>query len=547
MKTGPYEKLKFSDIVHKLPADSQVVWWNNRKDGALDEQIILYHHGHLELDTLNLDYPQSTDWSLDEQKDERQTPVEQDIPLLLVDGDLTVHQLIANEHSMQAANLIVLGHLHTSHMLVSGQEVYVTGNLTVEQLLWGDEDQGILMVGGQLSAGLLLRTNQYNINARGTMQYNACWYDLEPATPWDGVDRVCAFEKSCVQGLDQDQPELHRTRMIARLLADKPVIDIARVHKPVLPDLPLLFENTDVNPVNMRRVTDASLLCMRHPEDTAPCYEFWTDDVFVRAVAYGDEGMEGCFQSVYIQDRGQQAVLLRSEPVEQQRDILPGLLSGNSAYLWQVSRKFRYLGGADTEWHTLNHGAPSAFHRLAEQGWATLLQSVSNYEFARKLIQPEQVKELLSLPLAEPYDDFYDEQRHGLWLGPLFIAFRQSGALFNGEPQTPLLRIGRQYVDACGTTRHENYFYSVCNQADGSQSVQIGYKADEDQGRRLSLNYTAEPVLHYAVPLFQRAMQALRRHNDRLLAGELPEYAEEFAVEYWQEHGVLGSISSGSR
>ncbi|WP_411347594.1 hypothetical protein [Paenibacillus sp. WLX2291] len=546
MKTGSYAKLTFADIKHKLPAERQIVWWNNRQPEAVDEQTILYYDGHLELDVLNLDDPHTAGWLSDDPIDEHLAGAAHHPPVLFVDGDLTVQRLIANEHTQRAGGLIVLGNLYTPYMLIGGQEVYVTGNMMAEQWFWGD-GQGSLTVDGELSTGLLLHTDNYTMNVRGNVQCSACWRDLEPVTPWDGVNRLSAFDVTCVQDQDGDQPHLDRARIMTLLLQGESVLQLERVRLPVIPVIPLLFENTDVNPVNMRRVTDASLLGMRHPEDTAPCYEFWTDELFVRGVAYGDEGMEGCFQSIYIQNRGRQAVLLRSEPVEQQRNILPGLLSGNSAYLWQVSRKFRYLDGADTDWHTLNQGAPSVFHRLADEGWMTLLQSVSNYEFARNLIQPEQIRELLALPLAEPYDDFYDEQRHGLWLGPLFIAFRQPGALFNGEPQTPLLRIGRQYEDEYGMKHHENYFYTICNQADGSQSVQIGYKADEDHGRRLPLNYTGEAALHYAVPLFQRAMRALRRYNDRLLAGELPEYAAEFAVEYWQEHGVLGSISSGTR
>ncbi len=541
LNTIRYEKLTLAEIKHKLPADSLIADWVERQPDQYDDELVLYYAGDLELDVLNLDSPLRQEWSQEEDTDEA-TELET-ILLIIVEGNMNVHRMIANEDTDGATGLIVLGDLSAPYMLVGGQEIYITGHLHTEHLLWGDYNHGELIVRGDLSGGLLLQTDQYAVEVRGEQRVRQHWEGLESLSAWTGMDRIDAFEGDCVI-TDDDVPFLWRKQMIRMILDGKSVLRPSYLMAPVLPDIPFLFENTEINPVNIRRVTASSLLCMRHPEDTAPCYEFWMDGVFIRAVAYGQEGDEGCFHGVYIQDDDRHALLLRSEPVEQSRDILPGVLSGDSTYLWQISCKFRYLEGNDTEWHSLNRHAPKVFTTLCQIGWQGLLQAVSHYEYARTLIEPSHIRKLLNLPLVQPYDDFYDDDRHGLWLGNLFIAFRQQGAMFHGEPQMPLIRVGREYEDANGDTLHEHYFYSIAIHADGTESVLIGYKADENEDTRIPVSYTGDAQLHYAVPLFHKAMQALERYNENLLAGEPPEYAEGFAREYWSRHGILGNISS---
>ncbi|WP_322925408.1 hypothetical protein [Paenibacillus campi] len=547
MSMNRYQKLKLADIKHKLPADSLIADWVERQPDQYDDELVWYCVGDVELDVLNLDEPWRNGWLQQETEDEDEHTEEAKlgyILLIVVEGNLRVNRIIANEDTDGATGLIVLGDLSVPYMLLGGQEVYVTGNVYAKHLLWGDYNHGTLIVRGNLSTGLLLQTGQYSVDVRGEHNARLHWEGLQSMEPWQGRERLDAFDEECV--IDDDEPFIWRKQMIRMIVAGKPVLRQQYIDPFVLPDVPFLFENTEINPVNMRRVAATSLLCMRRPEDTAPCYEFWLNDVFIRAVAYGQEGEEGCFQGVYIQDDDRHALLLRSEPVEQSRDILPGLLSGDSAYLWQVSCKFRYLEGNDTEWHTLKRTAPPVFHKLYQTGWQGLLQAVSNYEYARTLIAPQTIRELLALPLVEPYDNFYDDERHGLWLGDLFIAFRQQGTLFQGEPQMPLIRVGREYEDEHGDTLHEHYFYSIVLHADGTESVLIAYKADENNDARIPVSYTGAVQLHYALPLFRKAVQALHQYNSQLLTGDAPAYADEFALAHWREQGHLSPVSSGT-
>ncbi|WP_010499383.1 hypothetical protein [Paenibacillus elgii] len=44
-------------------------------------------------------------------------------------------------------------------------------------------------------------------------------------------------------------------------------------------------------------------------------------------------------------------------------------------------------------------------------------------EYYRSYVKLEQISEILSLPLAEPYDDFYDEDKGGFWCGSVHARF----------------------------------------------------------------------------------------------------------------------------
>lgn len=58
--------------------------------------------------------------------------------MILVEGNLTVDRYIGNTSSDAASsNLVVLGNLITPYMIVGGQEIYITGNLYVEDMFWG--------------------------------------------------------------------------------------------------------------------------------------------------------------------------------------------------------------------------------------------------------------------------------------------------------------------------------------------------------------------------------------------------------------------------
>ena len=83
---------------------------------------------------------------------------ELDVPaFILVQGNVVVSNLF-NQRNEGACGLIVLGNLSAENIAVSGQELYVQGNLFVEGFFWGDTAIGKLTVKKALDIRVFIET-----------------------------------------------------------------------------------------------------------------------------------------------------------------------------------------------------------------------------------------------------------------------------------------------------------------------------------------------------------------------------------------------------
>lgn len=110
-------KVSFADMKTKLPQESWMYTQNEAHNGEFEAEEVWLHSGDLHISELLLD----------------EGPF-----LILVEGNLKVDRYIGNTSSDAASsNLVVLGNLITPYMIVGGQEIYITGNLYVEDMFWG--------------------------------------------------------------------------------------------------------------------------------------------------------------------------------------------------------------------------------------------------------------------------------------------------------------------------------------------------------------------------------------------------------------------------
>ena len=151
-----YQRVPFAEVKHLLPSDAWAAWRNQEHAGEFDEEPVLVLGESATIESLNLDAP------FDE--------VEH-VFLIIVQGDLTVEKYVYNEDTDGAAGLIVLGNLHAENMLVGGQEIYVTGDLAVKEVFWGDYNHGDLHVRGNASAEVFVETDDYSVKIGGQTRF----------------------------------------------------------------------------------------------------------------------------------------------------------------------------------------------------------------------------------------------------------------------------------------------------------------------------------------------------------------------------------------
>ena len=151
-----YQRVLFAEIKHLLPADAWAAWRNEKHAGEFDEESVLLFGNSVVIEKLLLDAPFG---EFDH------------VFLIVVQGNMTVEKYIYNEDTDGAAGLIVLGNLQAGNMLVGGQEIYVTGDLTVEEVFWGDYNHGDLHVCGEASATAFVETEDYSVKIEGRTHF----------------------------------------------------------------------------------------------------------------------------------------------------------------------------------------------------------------------------------------------------------------------------------------------------------------------------------------------------------------------------------------
>lgn len=77
---------------------------------------------------------------------------------ILITGNCTAGNICCGEMDY-GSGLIVLGDLTADNMVVSGQEIYVGGDLQVNGLFWGDYNHGELVVMGEIHSKVFLATD----------------------------------------------------------------------------------------------------------------------------------------------------------------------------------------------------------------------------------------------------------------------------------------------------------------------------------------------------------------------------------------------------
>ena len=517
MIATPFHPLRFSAIKHRLPPDCWAVRRNEYNDGEFEHELVLFHEGDLQLERLDLDM---------EPNEDGEYPF-----LVLIAGGLRVDGPISNENTDGATGLVVLGDLHARDMVVGGQEVYVTGHLHVDGLFWGDYNHGELVVEGDVTAALLIDTDQYRLNIAGRLKasrHMGQWDDQDQWQDLETHDPVAFMEPDCLLD-DEDGMSLDRAEILARLRTGRPVFRAESLAPAPPLAIALAFPDTSIAPSNIDRLASAAWLPALAPDAVTSGYEFWQGNTFCRVTAFGPAAQENAFRIVYLQGEDY-AARLRTDRAR----------TAEGAPAWMFAVHVRPVGEDDAPWQPCGPDSPEPIRAFIGAAWMTLLGGMSTFEHARGLIAAEEVHALLALPIAAPYDDFYDDDRTGFWAGPMFCSFRREGERYEGEPQPAMLRLVREYADdGSGEERREVFLYTVQRQLDGSECVVIGYRPAEDDSS-VPFSYVASSeALQRAVQMFRRGQRLLLRYNARLLAGDVPYVAEPFAYRYWREQGYL--------
>lgn len=426
-----YQLLPFSEIKHKLPADCWAYECNQKNDGEFENEQVLYFDGDTQLEHLNLDDVLSL-----QEKDESEY-----IFMVVVEGSLTIDSHIYNEDTDGATGLVVLGNLKAKNVIVGGQEIYVTGNLEVSELFWGDYNHGSLKVSGSIAAQAFISTD-YSFDANRFRQKDRVQGSYWLWDEQDIMDNVVLselLEEECLI-LDNDDPIICRETILEYFETGRPVLKIVEVES-----VPFVFENRVFNDANLQRLWQSPLFMYALPADAADgikTIEYWRADGFKRVAVTKNKPYAG---RIYFQQQDK-AILIGYAPVKNNDS------SNEAGYQPGLAVRTVFANvkeDAQSGWENYNPDLAShqVFKQMAESFWNQLLDEWSEIEYwQNKFVQTittEKIEQLLALPMVkEQYSnsDDEDDDTEGLWEGLYHWQFTQGNEEEGDDPRVSIFR-----------------------------------------------------------------------------------------------------------
>lgn len=545
---------KFSDVIDLIPDDAWLKTIYEKNNHVLEDRYVLIVKGDCAIDSFDLDDVIFNDWF--------PKNLTQDgwILLVIVEGNLTVKEWIGNESVDGAVSLIVKGNMQAKNAVLGGQQVYVDGNLVVGEVFFGSgHNYGCLLVHGNTSIALSMVVNDYKLDLIGGHEFEQKLIgDERGMGDWELIDFETLswlIEPSCIV----EDPELENVILSGKLVLERlkrgqSILQQDTWKNGAVPPVELASDRS-ISIENIHRLCDPRRMPADAGDRVTSQFEFWIEDTCCRAAASGISAIMYAQRFVYLQNPSH-GLLLTASLEELPRSFKERLMGKPVTGQWRMNYQGRrFSADGDEDWHAIpqkprasaSDTFPEEFHELLALGWNSLFDGIANYDHVNKHCCLEDLYRILDLVLVKPYDDWYDDERNGLWLGEFYVSFRQDGVVKDGEVKPALLCVGRtirtEYIEDLDEVRNinERYLFSVINHADGSKGMIIQHDDDDsdDEAPLVTLNFSGGRNLEMARRIFKRICRDLEKANADLMENGIPpNYDDIFALEYWQENGI---------
>lgn len=464
------KKVAYESVAHLIPEEC----WYKHEDYTCD---VIFFDGDQQWDKpLDLDEA----YSVDETDDFH--------PFILVNGNLKAGNIF-NAETDGSTGLIVLGDLEADNIVVGGQEIYVTGNLTVKDLFWGDYNHGGLLVKGSIQAKVFLNTDYGVDHARFRDEDNIqighlLWDDADD--DYSDIDYLQQlFRPEFLLTPDEmDDDEiwswkcwLDTTDIFIALAQASPILlDNIEAADNTPAEIPFYFKDEEVSEENLRHFADSKVLTGWEPKVGDELYiQYWTGDIYKRVFM-----IHGQPDSIlaYFQSGESFACMLY---LAEQKSLL-GALSGKKKYT--VSAAYKIIEDGDNDnWKPLDESADQRYKDFLQENWRILLREYSEMIWLQAAffsqITREKFEEIMNLPLAQYHGKKYysDDDDASLYIRGAQWQFRVED---KDEEQCARISLVQQLADdEDGEEVYDFYHIDLVEAMDGSVKP-ILYTQDSD-------------------------------------------------------------------
>ncbi|MCR8844441.1 hypothetical protein NQ117_12170 [Paenibacillus sp. SC116] len=463
--SNSFQFVPLSQLKEKFPEGS---WWAQNYQDFTDDHIAAYYNGDLILPSLDLDW-------------EQPFPQQQETILIFIDGNLTVDNLY-NENTDGAIGLMVMGNLTAKNIAVGGQEIYIEGNLLVEEILCGSYNHGETIVKGNLNAAVLIEDDEYRFKTDG-QQYVACTVNV-----WerDGVCQelpVDIGEVLVEDVLDIDDEEID-------FLFGMLVSTLKKGHS-ALKDLSealqrkrtveLYFTDSTLNEENIMKLTR----CVLMPDDKH-YFDFEEQGTYFKVNReYVDAEGDTLNPGIYMLDAHNHYFIY----LEEEQTV-------------SLQRKSMDEGAV---WEDITDESQEQLSDISYY-WTMLLTCINVTELYLPAIDRLSLKEVLQQPRIQALDPA-GEENDGFWDGSKYYRFRQAHTDEDGD-----------YLDArieIQTSDGAFYFYTL----DNEKYVSRHYQPPNEYGRK-SISYLDSKRWEVSERYFTKFMKFISRELEEGASAE---------------------------
>ncbi|TVX89772.1 hypothetical protein [Paenibacillus agilis] len=451
-----FQFISLSQLKEKFPEGS---WWVQHYQDFNEDHIAAYYNGDLTLPFLDLDW-------------EKPFPQQQETILIFIDGNLTVDNLY-NENTDGAIGLMVMGNLTAKNIAVGGQEIYVQGDLLVEEILCGSYNHGEAIVNGNLHATVLIEDDEYRIKTSG-QQWTRCTINI-----WEG--------EGVFQELPVDIGELLVDDVLD--IDDEEVgflfgmlISLLKEGRSALKDLneglkrertvPIYFTDSTINEDNIMKLTRSVLM----PKDKH-YFDFEEQGAYFKVNREHVDAEGGRWNpSIYMKDDHNHYFIY----LEEEQMVSLQRKSVDEGAIWEdITDK------------------PQEQLKDISYYWIMLLTCVNVSELYLPSIDRHELKEVMQHPKIKALDPA-GEENDGFWDGSKYYRFRQAHTDEDGDDLDARIEIQ--------TSDGTFYFYTLDNEKYVSQH----YQPPNQYGRE-SISYLDSKRWEASGRYFTKFMQFISR------------------------------------
>lgn len=421
------KQVKFKEIKHQFPKDSWPYWRNEKHDGEFDEDWVIYIGHDVKGQHLDLDDPFNFFLSVENQGENNK----RDYIAILIEGNLTARN-IYNHESEGSICLCVLGNLEAENMIVGGQEIYITGDLSVRECFWGDYNHGDLIVKGDMKTRVFVATEGYHYDykrERIAADFFLCDEEEEDAV-FDRRFPEAIFPEEILYTEDEVDEEdlftwhawLSRSAAITMLKENRSIIknEINLLSKEEqkaieLASIPKYFENTLFNDLSsflfqLDNFHQLMRIVKLHKEE----YQYYTFEDY--EVQLHPDTQEGQAHVMFTHSSGF-IFFVCIVTDENGRNLLSAVYRENeeSSFIniFQSEIPIHYISQLNILWNDLL--------TRAERG-------AYFYNKFLKTVNPEEVLSYLNLEMVqEKYNDYRDPDKNNFWYGGYCFLMRRHG------------------------------------------------------------------------------------------------------------------------